>query len=684
MMNTENKPTSIKKLFKAAAAGLVAAPAAAQAVTLGSVSATMAPWMLLAVPAVVALWWVMKSIPQERLKQIFPGIQLLAKVKREEPAPTKMPWWQYIPITLATAAVVGALAKPEYNPQAPLEGNGPVVLFVDNGWSPARNWNMRTAQMENLIARADRAARSVVIIPTAAPEDGSPLIPIGPISATEARSIVKTMKPLPWPSQRGEALKALDKLDSTQKTSVFWLSDGLDDQHTTALAQKLQTLGNVTVLEDDKIISPRLIDPPTGQADKLSVTVRRAHGEAADKVPLTVADKKGNPLGSTEAIFKPGETKAEAVFELPNHVANDIDHVLIPDDNTAGSRVLIDERFRRRPVGIIQNGADSLANEARYPMQALAPYAELHQGSIDDLLKHKLAVIVMTDAASTATGQNKKIEQWVSEQGGTLLRFAGPNLAQQEKSDDDPLLPIKLARGSRTLGGDASGSKAARLSPFPEGSPFAGITPPSDVFIREEVLPQPGADTKSNTWARLDNGTPLVTVKHYGKGQIVLVHTSADPSWSNLAYSGAFIEMLRAVVTSSQGVSEKLENGDLSLPPVKVMDGEGRMTTPSAAVRPLTSEDIKSADVGPRHPPGFYGNQILQQAHNLASAVPELKPLGKLPDNIERRVYEPGEKDRDLTGYMWGGAFAFLLMDLALMAWTRRGKRHTPANKPAP
>ena len=674
-MQEKKKITSIRNLFAAAATAGLATPAAAQAVTVGSLSATMAPWMLLAVPAVMALWWVMKSIPQERLKQIFPGIQLLAKVKREEPAPTRMPWWQYVPITLATAAVVGALAKPEWNPQAPLEGTGPVMLVVDNGWSAARNWKMRTIQMENLIARADRAGRSVIIVPTAAPTDGSPLTAIGPVSAADALRQVREMKPNPWPTQRQEALQALGAVKNDQKTSVIWLSDGLDDDKARALAEKLQTYGTLTVFEDEQAVAPRLIDQPAGLLDKLTVTVRRAQTSNADKFPLIVADQKGQPLGSSEAVFKSGESKAEVTFELPTHVANDITSVSIEGDNTAGARVLIDERFRRRPVGVIQTGTDSLANESRYPVQALGPYVDLHQGTVDDLLKRKLAVIIMPDGASNSPGLNKKIEKWVNEEGGTLLRFAGRNLSQQENIDSDPLLPLKLRKGSRSLGGDASGSKEARIAPFAAKSPFAGITVPADVTIREEVLPQPGTDTDENTWARLDNGTPLVTAKKHGKGQIVLVHTSADPSWSNLAYSSAYIEMLRAVVTTSQGVADKLENGDISLPAVKVMDGQGKLGAPGPSVRPLTTKDIDDADVGPRHPPGFYGNQSLQQAHNLSVAVPELKPLGKMPEGTHRKIYEAVSKDTDLTGYMWGGAFAFLLVDMMLMAWQRRGKR---------
>jgi len=54
------------------------------------------------------------------------------------------------------------------------------------------------------------------------------------------------------------------------------------------------------------------------------------------------------------------------------------------------------------------------------------------------------------------------IRRWV-EQGGVLLRFAGPRLAR-EASLDDPLLPVALKAGDRTIGGALSWT--AYLIPF--------------------------------------------------------------------------------------------------------------------------------------------------------------------------------------------------------------------------
>ena len=128
-----------------------------------------------------------------------------------------------------------------------------------------------------------------------------------------------------------------------------------------------------------------------------------------------------------------------------------------------------------------------------------------------------------------------------------LLRFAGPRLAR-EASVDDPLLPVALRAGDRTIGGSLSWRGAGRLAAFEPGSPFAGLSVPRDVEIRRQVIAEPSLDVAERTWAQLDDGTPLITGVRRGAGWVVLVHTTASPEWSNLPLSGLFVDILRRIV----------------------------------------------------------------------------------------------------------------------------------------
>ena len=145
------------------------------------------------------------------------------------------------------------------------------------------------------------------------------------------------------------------------------------------------------------------------------------------------------------------------------------------------------------------------------------------------------------------------------ENGGLLLRFAGPRSAgttdEFGQPVTDPLLPERLLAEDRQLGGALSWSQPAKLAAFPLQSPFAGLTVPDEVTVNRQVLAEPSAQLAAHTWARLADGTPLVTEATRGSGRIVLFHVTANADWSNLPLSGLFPDMLRRLVALSAGIS---------------------------------------------------------------------------------------------------------------------------------
>ena len=137
------------------------------------------------------------------------------------------------------------------------------------------------------------------------------------------------------------------------------------------------------------------------------------------------------------------------------------------------------------------------------------------------------------------------------------------------------------------------GSSRRRLAPFAPDSPFAGLAIPADVTVSRQVLAEPDLDLASKTWARLADGTPLVTAEKRGQGWIVLVHTTANADWSNLALSGLFVEMLRRTVAMSQGVAAASEE---ALPPIETLDGFGRLQRAPPTARPISGKEIAIGD----------------------------------------------------------------------------------------
>jgi len=223
------------------------------------------------------------------------------------------------------------------------------------------------------------------------------------------------------------------------------------------------------------------------------------------------------------------------------------------------------------------------------------------------------------------------------------------------------------------LGGVMSWARPAALAPFPEDGPFAGLAVPADVRVERQVLAEPDPDLGSKTWARLADGTPLVTGSRHGEGWLVLVHTTANADWSNLALSGLFVEMLQRMVGMSEGVSQASVGAaeeERSLAPLQTLDGFGRLAEPPPTALPATVSAITAGAAGPKHPPGFYGQPTARMALNLSSGIAAITPLGPLPAGVARETLVRAEAF-DLMPWLLAAALLLLIADMAVALWLR-------------
>ncbi|MCE9522940.1 MAG: DUF4159 domain-containing protein, partial [Alphaproteobacteria bacterium] len=326
---------------------------------------------------------------------------------------------------------------------------------------------------------------------------------------------------------------------------------------------------------------------------------------------------------------------------------------------------LIDERWRRRPVGLVSgetvDTAQPLLSDLFYLDRALQPYAELHHGKIGDLLKAGLSVLILADVGQIVGADKTATADWVA-RGGVLIRFSGPKLAAQ--SDD--LIPGKLRTGGRMLDGAFSWGEPQSLSPWPEDSPFFGLAVPPDVAVKRQVLTEPGTGTDIRSWAQLADGTPLVTATRHEKGWIILFHVTANTSWSSLPISGLFVEMMRRTIALSVSVAEDKPATQAAagpLTPAQTLDGFGRLGAPAASALPMRATDFDAAAAGPRHPPGFYGDGGVRRAFNLFKPDLALKPLPALPAGVDLSAFGLRQAV-ELKYVLMAIAIALALLDL--------------------
>jgi hypothetical protein len=634
--------------------------------SLGLIAFTL-PWVLAALAALPIIWWLLRVTPPAPRLVRFPAIRLLFRLKEKEDTPAKTPWWLLLLRLMIVALAIIGLAQPLWNPGGAFRAEGPLVLVVDNGWAAAPNWDRRRSLVAELIEKAEREKRQVIILATARKTANAPIEPSRLLRPADAKALFQAMVPEPWPVDRKAAAEALRKISLPSRGNVVWLSDGIDAPDLAEFLGALSRLGTVAVQVDGPEAQPLLLHAPRLAGDSIVFRMERPDGERPAAYSVRAFSDDGRGVARQRVDFRPGERIVEASLRLPTELRNRISRIDIERHAGAGAVLLLDERLRRRPVGLVagQGSSQPLLSDIYYLDRALAPFAELRRGNVAELLQRPLSVVILTDSAPASAEEQAQLRRWVND-GGVLIRFAGPLLAETS----DELVPVPIRTGDRTFGGAMSWTKPLPLANFDQNSPFAGLIVPREVEISRQVLAEPTVDLQKKTWARLEDGTPLVTADRRGKGMIILVHTTASPDWSNLPLSGLFVEMLRRMVELSHGVAAGGEDRPQNLAPYQTLDGFGRLGTPPPSALAIESSKLDKVVIGPQHPPGFYGDAANRRGVNLSVSVTSVRPLGELPGSMEKSVYRDST-EVDLKPWLLAAALALLLFDLFLSFFLR-------------
>ncbi len=620
-----------------------------------------APLALIALAGLPLLWWLLRVTPPAPRRETFPAIRLLLGLHATEETPARTPWWLLLLRLAAAALVVVALARPVLDSTGSMSGGGPVLLVIDNGWASAAEWPRRMQMANTVLDRAARAGRQVALLATAPSESGAAPAATVPMSAADLRAVLGALHPEPWSSDRAAAVP---RDWAHPGTSVVYIADGLmDGSDFTAFSRRLSAIGEVTEI-CCAAPGPKLLLPPESKADRMVLRLARSAGEPAETDAVLAQSGDGRTLARLEIALAAGATSGTAALTLPLELRNRVEQLVLEGPPSAGSIVLLDERWRRRPVGLLTTDLTSadapLTGPLFYPRRALSPYAELRDGDLASLLRGEISVLVLADRNLTPGPELTSLTSWI-EKGGMLIRFAGPRLA--EATTPDPLLPVHLLNGDRQLGGAMSWSQPAGLAPFPTASPFVGLAVPDDVKISRQVLAEPGAELASHTWASLADGTPLVTWRNLGAGQIVLFHVTSNADWSNLPLSGLFVDMLRRLVQLSAGVANTADKTVLA--PADSLDGFGRLGRPPEAAQGLAAGAFGTTPASPRHPPGLYGPENGRRALNLGAAAPKLQAS----PFVSGATVEPlgaTVREKELGPPLLAAAVVLLLVDLVL------------------
>ncbi|HEY1612380.1 MAG TPA: DUF4159 domain-containing protein [Rhizomicrobium sp.] len=624
-----------------------------------------APWLLAALLVLPGLYWLLRVSPPAPRLVAFPPLRLLRDIEAPEQSPARTPLWLLLLRLFGAALIVVALAEPSIGEAPAPSGGGPLVLFVDNGWTAAHGWNTRSTAIADALSAEARANHPVVLIPTASPAAPVPTL----LSAGAAARVANDLVPEPWLPDRIRAAEALSRAHLGGSPEIAWLSDGLDHGDARRTAAILSRIGSLRVFADATGQGPLALKVLRSEANGFRATIGRVTDAAAREGSVIAEDEHGAALAQAHFRFAPHASETEAFIPLPLEVRNETTRVTIANEDSAGATRLLDLSSRRRTLGLVSAGGSQgeqpLLSDTYYLERALAPYADIQKGTISDTLGHNVPILVLADIGMIVGADHDRVARFV-EAGGVLVRFAGGRMT----TNVDDLIPVKLRVGGRYLGGALAWAQPQHLAPFPDAGPFAGLGVPPEVTVSRQILAEPSIELGERTWARLTDGTPLVTGAPRGRGWIVLFHVTASPAWSSLPLSGLYVEMLRRILDLASGARPEALGTDAAamLAPEITLDGFGHAGKPPVEALPLRAAAISAAVSSPRHPPGLYGAAGAEVALNAANAATTLVPLSAA--GVSARAYAATQM-LALEPPLLALALALLIGDALISLWLR-------------
>lgn len=623
-----------------------------------------APWLLVALAALPILWLILRAVPPAPIRRRFPGVALLLGLQDDETVSDRTPWWLLLLRLLAVAAIIVGLAQPVLNPEDSSTGNnGPKLIVLDGSWAGAIGY---ARQLEGVEAELDSAASAGQPVALLQLTDPKPLVFLPAATVT---STLTGIQPKPWRPSSQNVSDAITYITNVNASSAVWFSDGLDfDGHADVL-ETLQSVDNLRVLQGSHQIAG--LTPATYVDGAINLAALRATAGSEQQVTILAQgrDPSGNnaTLATATARFESGEPAATTALVMPAELRARVTSFEIQGLRAAGSKTLVDDAFRRREVALV-SGRESregleLLSPLHYLKQALEPTADLLEGPLIEVLPANPDVIVLADVAILSTSENTSLLEWV-EAGGMLLRFAGPRMAASDISRDEehPLMPVRLRSGGRSVGGTMSWGEPKSVAPFTEKSPFFGLNVPVDVLVNSQVMAQPDPTLAERVIAELNDGTPLVTRKPVGQGQVVLFHVTANAEWSTLPFSGLFVEMLERLAVSSSATAPQAEDLTGTVwTPRQVMDGFGVMRD-AGTLPGVDGPDLIDGDTGPELLPGIYGSEDRVLARNVIAAGDSIRATD-WPAQVAVSGYAI-QPPRPLGGLLLAMALVLLLGDV--------------------
>ncbi|MGH7249157.1 MAG: BatA domain-containing protein, partial [Pseudomonadota bacterium] len=330
------------------------------------------------------LYFLLRITPPRPALVPFPPLRLILDFRPRTETASRTPWWLVLLRLAIAASLIFAMAGPVLNPPpAGAAREGSLLIVLDDGWPAAPGWKRRIAAAARRIAAAERNSQLAAVV--AASEAGRDIASLEP---AKAQVRLRALKPVPFVPDRLPVFSAIEKYAIAQqkKPAIVWIADGLERGHAREFAGKLAAVsGELTVVTDSTPI--RALAGAQNQTGRLDVRVLRAalsgpRLAGPERGVVRALDRRGLALG--EASFDFGAAnETQASFEMPVELRNEIARLEIAREHSAAAVFLLDERWRRRRIGLVSGETADIAQPllapSYYLTKALSPFADIRE-----------------------------------------------------------------------------------------------------------------------------------------------------------------------------------------------------------------------------------------------------------------------------------------------------------------
>ena len=463
--------------------------------------------------------------------------------------------WLLLLRCLLLSLLILAFARPFLSGAADFVANAgdrDTVLVLDRSYSMSRgeNWQAATGTIRRLIDERVSGERMALLTF----DERSEIVVDWTLSASDLLAALRRLQPGHGSTRVRGAIEQANRLlagsiAATKRIVV------ISDFPGSFLAEPLPQLSAGVIVETLPLQAPtagnslRLLSVEA-QQQSVSVDVEVSRFGTPANLNL-VLESNGRAIDNRQLLLQPGQTEKIRYDNLEPDTAGMTGKIVAGStENAAGDQLqFVYSNQQRLPVLLISN-RDSRRLQSFYLEQALlqmrqpsARVDRLAWSQIDPQTFQDYRVIVINDAPMPRGSTADALKNFVSAGGGLLLA-TGESTRNRWPAESDSILPGESAGRSET--GETRITSIDSSHPLLARAGSDSIDLSATRFYQRHQL-QAGEDDR--VIATFADGSAALLERQIGWGRIIMLPTTLDLHWNDLALQPTFLPLLHGLIS---------------------------------------------------------------------------------------------------------------------------------------